>query len=104
MKTICNRLIVVSIVLFVLVSLVSSAEQSGGDQAMASGSHRSKRRVEDVEKLMRQDHLMALLICDLCVDNACALDYCIYCHDCAEPQPASSSENELAQFGPKSGK
>lgn len=43
---------------------------------------RSKRRLQDVEKMMREDELMSYLICDMCVSNVCEPKYCKYCSQC----------------------
>ena len=104
MTSIYSRLIVGSFMLVMLISLASSTvDQTGSNDGQLTSNGRSKRRVEDVQKLMNDDHLMALLICDLCVDSECGLDYCIYCHECQNSNPAASTE-ELPQYGGKNGK
>lgn len=43
---------------------------------------RTKRRLQDVEKLMAEDEIMSMLICDACDKYSCAASYCQYCEQC----------------------
>lgn len=43
---------------------------------------RTKRRLQDVEKLMAEDEIMSMLICDACDKYSCAASYCQYCDQC----------------------
>lgn len=43
---------------------------------------RSKRRLQDVEKMIVEDELMSFLICDMCEKYACNPNYCKFCPQC----------------------
>ncbi|CAF1098848.1 unnamed protein product [Brachionus calyciflorus] len=43
---------------------------------------RAKRRLQDVEKLMAEDEIMSMLICDACDKYSCTASYCKYCDQC----------------------
>lgn len=43
---------------------------------------RSKRKLEDVEKIIEEDEFMSYLICDMCAKNECSPKYCKFCTQC----------------------
>ena len=43
---------------------------------------RSKRSLKDVEKMMLEDEIMAMLICEMCERHACMPQYCGFCLEC----------------------
>lgn len=43
---------------------------------------RSKRRLQDVEKLMIEDEVLSYLICDVCEKHTCDPKYCRFCSQC----------------------
>ena len=43
---------------------------------------RSKRRLQDVEKLMVEDEVMSYLICEVCEKHTCDPKYCRFCSQC----------------------
>jgi hypothetical protein len=59
-------------------------------------SNRFKRTLKDVEKLMLEDELMAMLICEMCEKHACVPQYCRFCR--VECDPSSSSNNGSTFF------
>jgi hypothetical protein len=69
---------------------VSYVRSSDSNPLTSGGSTRFKRTLKDVEKLMLEDELMAMLICEMCEKHACVPQYCRYCR--AECDLSSNSK------------
>jgi hypothetical protein len=53
-------------------------------QLVGVGSQlKHKRSLKDVERLMAEDELMSMLICDVCEKHVCVPKYCGYCDQCS---------------------
>lgn len=69
-----------------------TAESRAFDELRAAMGHqqqqqpyhqaRSKRRLQDVEKLMIEDEILSYLICDVCEKHKCDPNYCRFCTQC----------------------
>lgn len=85
-----NKLFIIALI--ALVGLVNCDRFSVGrddddyeKQHMQHKQHmqqRSKRRLQDVEKLMIEDEVMSYLICDVCEKYMCDPKYCRFCSQC----------------------
>lgn len=85
-------LIAIGLIAFVNCELVNTDQTNKSKLSSPSASfsalmnnlkqQRSKRRIQDVEKMIIEDELMSLLICDMCEKYACTPNYCKYCSQC----------------------
>jgi hypothetical protein len=63
--------------------LNNAAATSSLSSSNGGGASRFKRTLMDVQKLMLEDELMAMLICEVCEKHSCVPSYCGFCYDCA---------------------
>lgn len=77
-----NKTLLSIVVLVGLFCLINCGRFNKNDDYKKVHQQRSKRRLQDVEKLMIEDEVLSYLICDMCGKKSCSMDYCQYCTRC----------------------
>lgn len=87
-----KKVVVFALFVVVIISLIDSISsvrfsfsESENEQSRRADNRntlRSKRRLQDVEKLMIEDEVLSYLICDVCEKHTCDPKYCRFCSQC----------------------
>lgn len=95
-RYIMKKVVVFALFVVVIISLIDSISsvrysfsESENEQSRRADNNRngnnalrSKRRLQDVEKLMIEDEVLSYLICDVCEKHTCDPKYCRFCSQC----------------------